>query len=131
MRVRQVLPPPERQGWRRDGWHSFAGGWLLDVGVHAARAVRELFGEVEAVRCSSMLHTPNELEAARCPPSSPPPPTPTAPPPHVHRASRHLSPSLHITSAPPAQRRAGARGRRERRALPALRRAGRRRIGRT
>lgn len=47
----EYVPPakPERGaggagGWRTDG--SFAGGWLLDVGVHWARALRVLLGEV-------------------------------------------------------------------------------------
>ncbi len=67
MRIRQALPPADRQGWRRDGWDRFAGGWLLDVGVHAARALRELFGEVAAVRRRSLCRTPSVAEAARSP----------------------------------------------------------------
>jgi predicted dehydrogenase len=74
LRMHQALPPPEKQGWRRDGWRSFAGGWLLDVGVHAARVARELFGEVETVRCRSLDRTPDLLEAARCLPLYAPPP---------------------------------------------------------
>ena len=39
------VPPPEQQGWR-SATEAFEGGWALDVGVHAIRALRMWFGAV-------------------------------------------------------------------------------------
>lgn len=48
----QDIPPQEQQGWRAGARETYSGGWILDVGVHAIRAVRLWFGEVERARCS-------------------------------------------------------------------------------
>ena len=57
----EVVPPPPRPGceaddWRRNPTHD--GGWMLDVGVHWARALRVLLGEPTA--CSAAVASLDE-----------------------------------------------------------------------
>jgi len=45
----QNIPKEEELGWRAKAGENYQGGWALDVGVHAVRAIRVWFGHVEQV----------------------------------------------------------------------------------
>jgi hypothetical protein len=45
----QNIPKEENLGWRAKAGETYQGGWALDVGVHAVRALRIWFGHVEQV----------------------------------------------------------------------------------
>jgi hypothetical protein len=57
------VPPKHQQGWRTNANDAYHGGWVLDVGVHAVRALRMWFGEVQSVCCEEWCNMQEVLSS--------------------------------------------------------------------